>query len=166
MNADEVIKNFKNAQLLLKFAFDPDQPRDENGKFASGGGGGAMPKGMKPTLGSATAPRYSHLGGPKDKSLKIVGDYVDKPGLRWKGGSGADDHRTMNAGFLANHTGLPKDVARAVVEVNRGASKDTVHVPKMLAGNNVDKLSVHKMYMLFKGKNFKDFDPAKIKIHT
>lgn len=28
----------------MKFAFNPDQPRDENGRFASGGGGGAAEK--------------------------------------------------------------------------------------------------------------------------
>lgn len=37
--AASFIENFDNA-LALRLAFNPDQPRDEKGRFASGGGGG------------------------------------------------------------------------------------------------------------------------------
>jgi hypothetical protein len=133
MNADEVINNFKNAQLLLKFAFDPDQPRDENGKFASGGGGGGDkgdsggnktikigPDSSQPTF--APAPR----GG-----MNPGNGYRDEPGNRWQGGTGLMDHRLMHAFKLHTETGLPELVARAVTERNRSAPSGKMFIPKV-----------------------------------
>ncbi len=155
--ADEVIKNFERAQLPIKLAYDPDQPRDEQGRFGSGGGGGEKEEGNKGTFDKPDFSKVATFAPAPRGGMNPGNGYRDSPGHRWTGGTGLMDHRLMHSFKLHTETGLPELVARAVTERNRSAPSGKMFIPKV--SEKVTEAMVAKIKEHFSDVKYEEFNP-------